>query len=155
MDVKSSFMNEKILEEVYVEQPPGFESKDSLIPNIEDVVPAMDEAVHSDAIDLQEDDRDETPIVVQSLPRINSHVANSVSGSLVPQDKWSRAKHIKLVNIIGEPLAGITTRSRISDLEDASAYECLYVNSLLEIEPKKLIEALEEEGWVLAIIEEL
>ncbi|GKB28704.1 retrovirus-related pol polyprotein from transposon TNT 1-94 [Tanacetum coccineum] len=55
-------------------------------------------------------------------------------------------KHIKLVNIIGEPRDGITTRSRIRDSDAASAFECLYVNFLSEIEPKKLIEALEEEG---------
>ncbi|GJX61807.1 retrovirus-related pol polyprotein from transposon TNT 1-94 [Tanacetum coccineum] len=30
----------------------------------------------------------------------------------VPQDRWSREKHIKLVNIIGEPLAGIKTKSK-------------------------------------------
>ncbi|GJU16333.1 hypothetical protein Tco_1144299 [Tanacetum coccineum] len=62
----------------------------------------------------------------------------------VPHDRWSREKHIKLVNIIGKPLAGITARSRIKDSEAASAHECLYVNFLLEMEPKKLIEALEE-----------
>ncbi|GJZ62926.1 retrovirus-related pol polyprotein from transposon TNT 1-94 [Tanacetum coccineum] len=107
--------------------------QDSLIPNIEDVVLALDEVVHSESVvvseltNLQEDDRDETPIVVQLLPQINSPVANSVSGPL----------------------------SRIRDLEAALAQECLYVNFLLEIEPKKLIEALEEEGWVLAMTEEL
>nr|GEV80847.1 retrovirus-related Pol polyprotein from transposon TNT 1-94 [Tanacetum cinerariifolium] len=69
--------------------------------------------------------------------------------------RWLKDKHIDLVNIIGEPLVGITTRSRIKDSDDASASECIYVNFLLEIEPKKLIEALEEEGWVLAMIEEL
>ncbi|GJW72046.1 retrovirus-related pol polyprotein from transposon TNT 1-94 [Tanacetum coccineum] len=31
----------------------------------------------------------------------------------IPQYGWSREKHNELVNIIGEPLAGITTRSRI------------------------------------------
>ncbi|GKA84677.1 retrovirus-related pol polyprotein from transposon TNT 1-94 [Tanacetum coccineum] len=31
------------------------------------------------------------------------------------QDIWSREKHIDLVNIIGEPLAGVTARSRIRD----------------------------------------
>ncbi|GJV18548.1 retrovirus-related pol polyprotein from transposon TNT 1-94 [Tanacetum coccineum] len=64
-------------------------------------------------------------------------------------------KHIELVNIIGEPLAGITTRSRIKDSDAASASECLYVNFLSEMEPKKLIEALEEEGWIIAMQEEL
>ncbi|GJV64545.1 retrovirus-related pol polyprotein from transposon TNT 1-94 [Tanacetum coccineum] len=76
-----------------------------------------------------------------------------------PQDnvlnRWSRDKHIELVNIIGEPLAGITTRSRIRDSDAASAHECLYVNFLSEIEPKKLIKALEEEGWVVVMQEEL
>ncbi|GJU48299.1 retrovirus-related pol polyprotein from transposon TNT 1-94 [Tanacetum coccineum] len=74
----------------------------------------------------------------------------------VPQDRWSREKHIELVNIIGEPLSGITTRSRIRDLDAASASECLYVNFLSEMEPKKLIKALEEEeGWIITMQEEL
>nr|GEV05574.1 retrovirus-related Pol polyprotein from transposon TNT 1-94 [Tanacetum cinerariifolium] len=99
--------------------------EDSLIPNIEAVVTALDEVLHSDSAvvskstDLQEDDRDETLIVVQPLPQLNSRVANSVSGPL------------------------------IRDSEAASAQECLYVNFLLEIEPKKLIEDLEEEGWMV------
>ncbi|GKC34995.1 hypothetical protein Tco_1047379 [Tanacetum coccineum] len=71
-----------------------------------------------------------------------------------PQNN-SREKHIKLVNIIGEPLVSITTKSRIRDSDDASASECLYVNFLSEMEHKKLIEALEEEGWIIAMQEEL
>nr|GEU91449.1 retrovirus-related Pol polyprotein from transposon TNT 1-94 [Tanacetum cinerariifolium] len=67
---------------------------------------------------------------------------------------WLREKHIELVNIIGEPLAVITTRSRIRDSDVASASECLYVNFLSEMKPKKLIEALEEE-WIIAMQEEL
>nr|GFB10114.1 hypothetical protein [Tanacetum cinerariifolium] len=43
---------------------------------------------------------------------------------------------------------GVTTRSIIRDSEAASAYECLYVNFHSEIEPKKLIKALEKEGWI-------
>ncbi|GKE38311.1 hypothetical protein Tco_1461716, partial [Tanacetum coccineum] len=58
-------------------------------------------------------------------------------------------------NIIGEPLAGITTRSRVKDSEATSAHECLYVNFISEMEPKKLTEALEEEGWIIAMQEEL
>ncbi|GKG62165.1 hypothetical protein Tco_0632069, partial [Tanacetum coccineum] len=44
----------------------------------------LDEAVYSDSVailestNLQEDNRDETLIVVQPLPQINSPVANSV-----------------------------------------------------------------------------
>ncbi|GKA33371.1 retrovirus-related pol polyprotein from transposon TNT 1-94 [Tanacetum coccineum] len=91
---------------------------------------------------------------VQPSPTI-SPSANVIPQILIPQDIWSREKHIKLVNIIGEPLASITTRSRIRDSDAASAFECLYVNFLSEIEPKKLIEALEEEGWIIAMKEEL
>ncbi|GJZ39239.1 retrovirus-related pol polyprotein from transposon TNT 1-94 [Tanacetum coccineum] len=71
----------------------------------------------------------------------------------IPQDRWSREKHIDATScwyhnllLVSQPLAGITTRSRIRDSDAASAFECLYVNFLSEIEPKKLIEALEEEG---------
>nr|GEU81096.1 retrovirus-related Pol polyprotein from transposon TNT 1-94 [Tanacetum cinerariifolium] len=109
-------------------------SEDLLIPNIKDVVPALDEAIHPESAttfestDLQEDDRDES-IDDQPLLQVNLPLDDYVSGPPVPQDRWSREKHIELVNIIGEPLA--------------------------EIEPKKLIEALEEEGWVLAMTEEL
>ncbi|GJR15416.1 retrovirus-related pol polyprotein from transposon TNT 1-94 [Tanacetum coccineum] len=35
----------------------------------------------------------------------------------VPQDRWSREKHIDLVNIIGEPLADVTTRSSEQGLD--------------------------------------
>ncbi|GKB43105.1 retrovirus-related pol polyprotein from transposon TNT 1-94 [Tanacetum coccineum] len=34
-------------------------------------------------------------------------------------------------------------------VRDTSGYKCLYVNFLFEIEPKKLVEALEEEGWTI------
>ncbi|GKC59027.1 retrovirus-related pol polyprotein from transposon TNT 1-94, partial [Tanacetum coccineum] len=72
-----------------------------------------------------------------------------ITNPLTHQERWSREKHIELVNIIGEPLGGITTRSRIKDFEAASAHECLYVNFLSEIESKKLIEALKEKGWII------
>ncbi|GKD17765.1 retrovirus-related pol polyprotein from transposon TNT 1-94 [Tanacetum coccineum] len=73
----------------------------------------------------------------------------------VPQDRWSREKHIELGNIIGEPLASIITKSKIRDSNAASTSEYLYVNFLSKMEPKKLIEALEEEGWIIAMQEEL
>nr|GEV97417.1 retrovirus-related Pol polyprotein from transposon TNT 1-94 [Tanacetum cinerariifolium] len=51
--------------------------------------------------------------------------------------------------------AGVTTRSKIRDSKAASTHKCLYVNFLSKIEPKKLIEALEEEGWIITMQEEL
>nr|GEU90422.1 hypothetical protein [Tanacetum cinerariifolium] len=74
---------------------------------------------------------------------------------LVPQDRWSREKHIDLVNIIREPLAGVTTKSKIRNSKATSAHECLCVNFLSEIEPNKLIKVIKEEGWIIAMPEEL
>ncbi|GJZ17698.1 hypothetical protein Tco_0553821 [Tanacetum coccineum] len=75
---------------------------------------------------------------VQPSPTIPPS-AKVILQTLVPQDRWSKEKHIELVNIIGEPLVGITTRSRIRDSDAASAFECLYVNFLSEMEPKNLL----------------
>nr|GEU69276.1 retrovirus-related Pol polyprotein from transposon TNT 1-94 [Tanacetum cinerariifolium] len=96
----------------------------------------------------------ETISNVQPSPTIPTS-AEVIPQTLVPQDRWSREKHIKLVNIIGEPLAGIITRSRIKDSDVASASKYLYVNFLSEMEPRKLIKALEEEGWIISMQEEL
>ncbi|GJZ25536.1 retrovirus-related pol polyprotein from transposon TNT 1-94 [Tanacetum coccineum] len=95
--------------------------EDSQIVSNEYDVPTMNEVDHSELAD----------------------VLNSTDLQEDTRDRWLREKHIDLVNIIGEPLAGITTRSRVRDSEAALAHECLYVNFLSEIEPKKLIEALE------------
>ncbi|GJY34999.1 retrovirus-related pol polyprotein from transposon TNT 1-94 [Tanacetum coccineum] len=83
---------------------------------------------------------------VQITPTIISSSNEGILHPLFPQDRWSRENHIELVNIIGEPLADITTRIRIKDSKADSAHECLYVNFLSKMEPKKLIKALEEEG---------
>nr|GEY01312.1 retrovirus-related Pol polyprotein from transposon TNT 1-94 [Tanacetum cinerariifolium] len=91
---------------------------------------------------------------VQPLPTIPPS-AEVILQTHVPRDRWLREKHIELVNIIGEPLASITTRSRIRDLDVAFTSKCIYVNFLTEMEPKKFIEALEEEGWIIAMQEEL
>nr|GEU64968.1 retrovirus-related Pol polyprotein from transposon TNT 1-94 [Tanacetum cinerariifolium] len=74
---------------------------------------------------------------------------------LAPQDKWYKDKHILLVNILGELNAGVTTKSRLGDSKAASSHECLYVAFLLDIKPKRVIDALNEEGWVLAMQEEM
>ncbi|GKC18028.1 hypothetical protein Tco_1014810 [Tanacetum coccineum] len=70
------------------------------------------------------------PINDVQLTLILSPLAEGILQPPVPQDRWSREKHIELVNIIGELLASITTRSR-------------------------LIEALEEKGWIISMQEEL
>ncbi|GJT59250.1 retrovirus-related pol polyprotein from transposon TNT 1-94, partial [Tanacetum coccineum] len=87
----------------------------------------------------------------------NSHISNQASRSShpVPQDRWSRDQHIKLVNIIGDPGEGMLTRSMAAKLTAASASECLFADFLSEIEPKKVSEALKHPGWVDAMQEEL
>ncbi|GJY47896.1 retrovirus-related pol polyprotein from transposon TNT 1-94 [Tanacetum coccineum] len=71
--------------------------------------------------------------------------------NLAPQDKWSRDKHILVVNILGKPEAGVTTRSRVKDSKAALAHECLYVNFLSDIETKRWIfkNKMDENGVVI------
>ncbi|GJR65080.1 hypothetical protein Tco_0011145 [Tanacetum coccineum] len=136
-DRLSKNLNKNPSEPIIVSDPPiplaSQIPEESPVFSNEDEILAMNEAYHS----MLADD------------------PNFISGPLVLQDRWSIEKHIDLVNIIGEPLAGITTRSRVRDSEAALAHECIYVNFLSQIEPKRLIEALEEEGWVLAMTKEL
>ncbi|GKB03907.1 retrovirus-related pol polyprotein from transposon TNT 1-94 [Tanacetum coccineum] len=73
----------------------------------------------------------------------------------VPQDRWSQDKHIELVNIIGNPGAGMLTRAMAKQFSVASAHECLFVDFLSEEEPKKVSEALKHPGWVDAMQDEL
>ncbi|GJZ29307.1 retrovirus-related pol polyprotein from transposon TNT 1-94 [Tanacetum coccineum] len=91
--------------------------------------------------------------ISEAVPLISE--ASQLNSPPLPQDRWSRDRHIELMNIIGEPLVGVTTRSRMRDSEAASAHECLYVNFFSEIEPKSLSEALKEEGWIIVMQDEL
>ncbi|GJS90725.1 retrovirus-related pol polyprotein from transposon TNT 1-94 [Tanacetum coccineum] len=75
--------------------------------------------------------------------------------TLAPQDRWSYDKHIELVNIIGNPGAGMLTRAMAKELSAASAHECLFVDFLSEEEPKKVSEALQHPRWVDAMQDEL
>ncbi|GJS24295.1 hypothetical protein Tco_0452927 [Tanacetum coccineum] len=75
--------------------------------------------------------------------------------SPAPQDRWSKDKHIKLINIIGNLRAGMLTRAITKELSAALAHECLFVDFLSEEEPKKVSEALKHPGWVDVMQEEL
>ncbi|GJR55888.1 retrovirus-related pol polyprotein from transposon TNT 1-94 [Tanacetum coccineum] len=108
-----------------------------------------------DQVINEPDNIDHVEVQVSIINDQIREVVPSSSNPPLPQDRWSRDKHIELVNIIGEPLGGVNTRSKVRDSEAASAHECLYVNFLSKIEPKRLIEALKEEGWIIAMQEEL
>ncbi|GKA28360.1 hypothetical protein Tco_0714528, partial [Tanacetum coccineum] len=58
------------------------------------------------------------------------------------------------VNIIDEPTEGFLTRIMAAKLTAASASECLFAD-FLEIEPKKVSEALKHPEWVYVMQEEL
>ncbi|GJZ72937.1 hypothetical protein Tco_0637083 [Tanacetum coccineum] len=75
--------------------------------------------------------------------------------SPVPQDRWSQDKHIELVNIIGDPRAGMLTTAMAKDLSAASAHECLFIDFLSGRRNKKVSEALKHPGWVDAMQDEL
>ncbi|GKC39196.1 retrovirus-related pol polyprotein from transposon TNT 1-94 [Tanacetum coccineum] len=75
--------------------------------------------------------------------------------SPTPQDKWSQDKHIKPVNIIGNPGAGMLNRAMAKELSAASTHECLFVDFLSEEEPKKVSKALKHPRCVDSMQEEL
>nr|GEV35334.1 retrovirus-related Pol polyprotein from transposon TNT 1-94 [Tanacetum cinerariifolium] len=68
-----------------------------------------------------------------------------------PQDRWSQDKPIELVNIIGNPGAGMLTRAMAKELGAALAHECIFVDFLSEKEHKKVSEALKHPRWVDAM----
>ena len=76
------------------------------------------------------------------------NVYQGESSRLVPQVRsvWSRDHPFEL--IIGDPEAGVRTRS-------ATQNECLYSVFLSKMEPKKIEEALTDPDWVVAMQEEL
>nr|GEV29719.1 retrotransposon protein, putative, unclassified [Tanacetum cinerariifolium] len=76
---------------------------------------------------------------------------DSKSAKAFEPAKMVREKHTNLVNILGEPRAGVTIKNIFRDSKAASAYECLYVNILSETEPKKLIEALKKKDGLMMI----
>ncbi|GJS77797.1 retrovirus-related pol polyprotein from transposon TNT 1-94 [Tanacetum coccineum] len=131
-------------------------SKDPIEFTITNNYPALSEPDHPESTDNLEPAEIQDNVTNEPISDIHHLPSDEdIHLSPVPQDRWSRKKHIEHVNIIRKPMAGITTRSRVKDSEAASVHECLYVNFLSEIEPKKLIKALEEEGWVIAMQKEL
>ncbi|GJV10022.1 retrovirus-related pol polyprotein from transposon TNT 1-94 [Tanacetum coccineum] len=119
-------------------------TKDTYVPRV--VTSNEQNIPHTE--DFEEPSRNNTktsvPNTEPSVPKVPqsqiSHHA-STSSHLAPQDIWSRDQHIKLVNIIGEPTEGMLTRYMAAKLTTTSDSECLFVDFLSKIEPKKVFEA--------------
>ncbi|GJQ95879.1 retrovirus-related pol polyprotein from transposon TNT 1-94 [Tanacetum coccineum] len=99
--------------------------------------------------------RVEDTSVHNTIPIPNSSLSIPSMVTPAPQDRWSQDKHIELVNIIGNPEAGMLTRAMAKELGAVSAHECLFVDFLSKEEPKKVSEALQHLGWVDAMQDEL
>nr|GEY93776.1 hypothetical protein [Tanacetum cinerariifolium] len=98
---------------------------------------------HNDTSETQVTSGDNSISKAEPSPKIISPSAKINHDTPALQENWAIDKHILLVNILGKPWAGLTTRSRVrDDSEVASTHECLYVNFLYKIEPKKVTKAL-------------
>ncbi|GJV27873.1 retrovirus-related pol polyprotein from transposon TNT 1-94 [Tanacetum coccineum] len=97
----------------------------------------------------------EDTLIQNKIPIANPPLPIPSVATLAPQDRWSQEKHIEMVNIIGNPGAGMLTRPMAKELGAASAHECLFVDFLSEEEPKKVFDALQHPGWVDAMQDEL
>nr|GEU96439.1 retrovirus-related Pol polyprotein from transposon TNT 1-94 [Tanacetum cinerariifolium] len=78
---------------------------------IGDDLSADHEPVHTDSADILESAEPQDNVLGKSIngdqpAPVISPSAEVILQNPAPQDKWSREKHIELVNIIGEPLAG-------------------------------------------------
>ncbi|GJR69811.1 retrovirus-related pol polyprotein from transposon TNT 1-94 [Tanacetum coccineum] len=105
------------------EEPPEFTEADNH--------PTLIKPDQAESTDLLDSAEPQNNVIIEPISDIQSSPTISPSAEVVlqtpiPQDRWSKEKHIELVNIFSEPL-----------------------------KPKKLIEALEEEGWIIAMQEEL
>jgi len=81
-----------------------------------------------------------------SQSHANSEQDEDTSNHATHTRKWDRDH--KTENIIGNPNAGVRTRS-------ATMNECLYAYFLSHNEPKKIEEALLDPDWIVAMQEEL
>ncbi|GJZ20462.1 retrovirus-related pol polyprotein from transposon TNT 1-94 [Tanacetum coccineum] len=111
----------------------------------------VDQHDQSAQTDEPEDASVKNTILIPTVP--SSSIPFIVSP--VPQDRWSQDKHIELVNIIGDPRAGMLTTAMAKDLSTASAHECLFIDFLSKEETKKVSKALKHPGWVDAMRDEL
>ncbi|GJR92470.1 retrovirus-related pol polyprotein from transposon TNT 1-94 [Tanacetum coccineum] len=100
--------------------------------------------------EILNDDYIEDTLVQNTIPIPNSSLSIPSMVTPAPQDK-----HIELVNIIGNPGAGMLIKAMAKQLSAASAHECLFVDFLSEEEPKKVSKAPQHPGWVDAIQDEL
>nr|GEW61924.1 hypothetical protein [Tanacetum cinerariifolium] len=98
-----------------------------------------------------EDALAQNTILIPNIP--SSSIRSTISP--VAQDRWSQDKHIKLVNIIGDPRAGMLTRSMAKTLSAALAHNCLFVDFLSIEEHKRVYKVLKHPGWVDAMQDEL
>ncbi|GJY87310.1 retrovirus-related pol polyprotein from transposon TNT 1-94 [Tanacetum coccineum] len=94
----------------------------------------------------------EVPITESLAPKVfQSQDNNQASTSSYPvaQDRWSKDQHIEFMNIIGEPREGMLTRSMAAKLTATSASECLFVDFLFKIEPKKVFRNKKDEYGIV------
>ncbi|GJZ20167.1 retrovirus-related pol polyprotein from transposon TNT 1-94, partial [Tanacetum coccineum] len=132
---------------ISLEEPPEFTSANDH--------PALSELDHLELADNLEPAEIQDIVInepiseVQPSPTTISSLVEVTLQPPVPQDIWLREKHIELVNIIGEPLAGITTRSRVRDSEAASAHECLgFMVYQMDVKSAFLNRKISEEVYV-------
>ncbi|GKF75018.1 hypothetical protein Tco_0224462, partial [Tanacetum coccineum] len=155
----------------------NFQEDDSEIPPLEDI--------HEDATDgifthLSYDDEGavadftnlETIVNVSPIPtsRVHPSLETIVNVSPIPTSRVHPSHPSTL--ILGDLTSAVQTRSKVNKSSEAHAFvsyviqkqmrnnhkdfhHCLFACFLSQLEPKKISEALEDEGWVDAMQEEL
>ncbi|GKC74011.1 retrovirus-related pol polyprotein from transposon TNT 1-94, partial [Tanacetum coccineum] len=115
------------------DNPPEYSNQNNDSPIIENIINAKAVQDFKPTSSPIEDASAQNTIPIPNIS--SSSIPSTIS--LVAQDRWSQDKHIELVNIIGDPGAGILTQAMTKTLCVASAHECLFVDFLSEEEPKQ------------------
>ncbi|GKC25797.1 hypothetical protein Tco_1027947 [Tanacetum coccineum] len=101
---------------------------------------------HFKPLQMYQENSNVDSLVVYTTEQIHVSTINHPLASPAPQNKWSRDKDIKLVNIVGNPGAGMLIRKMAKELSAALADKCFFVDFLSKEEPKMFFEALKHLG---------
>ncbi|GKC60970.1 hypothetical protein Tco_1088568 [Tanacetum coccineum] len=124
---------------VTFEEPPEFTISDDLA--------AIYEPDHAESPDILESVEPQDNVLSESISDDQPTPVISPSAEVIlqnpaPQDRRSRDKHIKLVNIIGEPPGWYSTQKPGSEFNVASTHECYMSIFLSEIEPRSSLHSI-------------
>ena len=122
--------------------------QESIKTTVDDDEPVSQKIVTGQLIKSEKDNQlDEVQsIEPQDQPIESGTRAATVSSRLLKE--WRVHKNLSLDNVIGQVQKGVTTRRSLN-------HYCVHMAFVSQVEPKSVVEALEDSNWINAMHEEL